>query len=165
MRCVARTRRREAVAGCLLVWMVAAGGCSAPPSIVPLMRAAERVMVEERRAIGEDGARRAVWLEERRESLAAGFEADLTERERLDVAWVLEGVGAYTASREALLNHEWELRERAATRRENLALAGAALRRGMGLIERQDRLFERVPNLRRWLRDRAAVDTLEEVER
>ena len=132
-------------------------GCSSPPSVVPLMRAAEQTLNEERRLVDEDRARRTALFERRRDALAAGYEADLAERETLDPAWVLEGTRAYTAAREALLRHEMELERRATIRKQNLELAGAALERGVALIQQRDRLLERLPVLGEWTGLRSSI--------
>ena len=126
-------------------------GCASPPSVAPLLRSADLAITQEQQLLNDDSARRSQWFAQQRDALAGGFEADLNSQPQLDSAWVLEGVHAYTAACELLLRHELDLQQQTKTRGKNLQQASAAIRRAVGLIEQQDQLFQRIPDLRRWM--------------
>lgn len=135
---------------CLLLPLCA---CASPPSVVPLLRVAERAIGDEQRLLGEDAIRGSHWFEQQRRVLDDAYAADLRGRpERAsDPEWVLAGTEVYTAAREALLRHAWELERQSELRRDNLGTASQAIRRAAELIEKQDALFADVPDLRQIL--------------
>lgn len=127
--------------------------CSSPPSVAPLVRVSVTAIEQERAQLAVDATRQTQWYDQQRQSLEAGFAADLGTRPTLDAEWVKQGVQAYVAAREMLVRHELSAARALETRQENLAHAADALRRAVALIEQQDQLFEDVPDLRRWLND------------
>jgi hypothetical protein len=137
--------------GGLLFGAMALLGCASPPSVLPLIRIADRALAEESQNLDADGRRIAAWLDQQRQSLADALEADVRAQAGLDAEWVMTGTQAYAAAREALLRHELSLELQRQRRRQNLQAASAALQRAAGLIEQQDRLLEPIPDLRRWL--------------
>lgn len=126
-------------------------GCASPPSVTPLMRVVEGALRAEALRVEGDIERLAEWHALQARTLRDGFEADLDARPTLDRQWVSEHVSVYTAAREALLRHQIEQATAAARRRANLETAAEAQRRAIGLIEQQDALLQRVPDLRRWM--------------
>lgn len=125
------------------------GACASPPSLLPLLRVANRAIAQESQLLNADGDRAAAWLDDQRATLAAAFEADLREQANLDPQWVLTATQAYTAAREALARHEAALDRERSTRRDNLRAASEAIRRAIDLTELQDQLFADIPDLRR----------------
>lgn len=143
---------RRSFAGVLCVILVGyAGGCGSSPSVVPLLNSVQRVLEQEAELVNSDAERQRGWLEQQKKSLQDGFGADLSAREKLDAVWVKDHTDVYVAAREALVEHEMRCNVAFGRRLENLAAAKRAQERAVGLIEEQDRLFERVPDLRRWL--------------
>lgn len=142
---------RRLITTTVAIFIALLSGCQSPPSVAPLLAAADGVIADEQRLLSDDAARAAAWIEQQRGSLHRGFAADLSGKDRVDPEWVLDGVTAYVAAREALLRHEMSLRDQTETRRENLRLAGESIRRALGLLQRQDALFADTPDLRRWI--------------
>lgn len=136
--------------GTLLLACLFAPGCASPPSVSPLLRVADRALADESRLVADDAARQAAWVEQQRRSLGDAFALDLKGRETLDPRWVMTGAEAYVAAREALLRHEVGLQRQTQLRRDNLAAASRAITRAVELIEKQDALFEPIPDIRRW---------------
>jgi len=133
--------------------MLWCAGCASPPSVAPLLRAADQAVQQEHRLLADDHERRRLEFDRQRDDLAAAFEADLAAQAQLDPQWVAQGVRAYVAAREGLLDHQHTLDEQYATRRDNLATASQAIARAVSLLEQQDQLFKDIPDLRRWLED------------
>ena len=136
------------VAVVMLGW---AGGCASPPAVDGLLAQVGEVMAAEREAIAVDASRSADAVDAQRESLAAGFEADIEQQDEIEREWVVRGVRVYAEAREALARHEAELEAEYEARQHNLALAEEALERARVLLGQQDRLFERVPDVRAYL--------------
>jgi len=113
-------------------------------------------MRDESRLLDDDAARHRLWFEQQRSSLAAAYVADLDTRDTYDRDWIRDGADAYVLAREAILRHELELRRQNETRRRNLRLGGVAIDHALSLLQQQDRLFEDIPDVRRWLNERAA---------
>lgn len=137
----------------VLVIFIAACGCASPPGVEGLLLTVEQVIEDERNLIATDAERVTRALAQQRDSLEAAWEADLEQRETLDHDWLKRGVRVYVDARETLVRHEAELTADYETRRRNLQMADEALHRARLLLARQDGMFERVPDVRRWLRD------------
>ncbi len=147
--------RRYLLFALLAGWaLLVLAGCASPPAVGMLMRGVEEALTREHRALADDLERSDRWFEQQRQALTAGFEADLADREALTADWVRDHARVYAAAREALVERQLEQAEQLRTRRENLALASALQRRAITLIERQDALFDRIPDLRRMLLQR-----------
>jgi hypothetical protein len=136
-------------------WLLIAGagltGCASPPSVIPLIQVANQAIAQERQLLDVDAKRMSQSLQEQRDSLASAFEADLRAQQTLSAAWVTEGVQVYVAAREQLLRQQLDLQRAADLRRDNMAAAQEVLARAVGLVQKQDQLFEVVPDLRRWV--------------
>ncbi|MBI1373903.1 MAG: hypothetical protein GC159_14365 [Phycisphaera sp.] len=149
------------VRAALLATVIAAGlgACASPPSIEPLLRSAENAMRDEQRLLDDDRVRHGQWFDQQRATLEAAYAADLAARPatELDRAWVRDGTAVYVAAREAMLRHELELQRQNDVRRRNLQLADMAVQQAVALMQQQDQLFERVPDVRRWLTEQAAA--------
>ncbi len=143
----------RAIVSGLLVWCVV--GCGSPPAVTPLMRVVGEALEAEAALVELDAARYAAWGAEQRAMLRQGFESDIAAREALDAEWVREHVRVYVTARELLAASGEKMRASMVRRRENLAAAGEAQRRAIELIEQQDVLMERVPDLRRWVLEQA----------
>lgn len=150
---------RRLIPAIVAISIACATGCQSPPSVAPLIAAADGVIADERRLLSDDAMRAQAWVQQQRETLHRGFVADLSGKDEVDSGWVLDGVTAYVAAREALLRHELKLRDQSETRRENLRLAGLSIRRALGLLQRQDALFADTPDLRRWIERRMQKST------
>lgn len=137
----------------VLTATMAVCGCASPPGVEGLLRTAEQVLADERALVETDAERTRQATTQHRASLEAAWEADLEQRESLDVDWLKRGVRVYVDARETLVRHEAELAADYQARRRNLELAGEALERARLLLAQQDGLFERVPDVRRWLRN------------
>ena len=132
-------------------------GCSAPPSVTPLLRVTRSVLHEESQRLAADAARIGDRYERQRAELAAAFERDLREREELDEAWVGEAVRVYVAAREAVAAQADAERAGYANRIDNLAAASEAQERAIALLEHHRRLLPWPEPFDGWeLRDRAA---------
>src|ERR1041385_1626110 len=79
--------------GCL--FPLALQACASPPSLLPLLRVADKAIAQESQLLDADAARSTAWLDEQRATLAAAFEADLREQTTLDPEWVLTATQAY----------------------------------------------------------------------
>jgi len=130
--------------------IASAAGCASPPSVVPLLTVVDKALAAEGNALETDAERREAWFEQSRRALADAFEADLAAQSELERQWVRDHAGVYAAAREALARREIVQQQALQTRRENLAVARDAQRRAIQLIQRQDRLFDDVPDVRRW---------------
>lgn len=128
-------------AGVVGVVMAVSSGCTSPPSVTPLLHVAEQAMRDEAQRLAEDAERDTQQVEQVRASLTAGFEADLHEREVMDVAWVADAAEVYAAAREALARHEMRLHQQREQRATNLHLAADATARARRLLDRQDALI------------------------
>jgi len=126
------------------------GACTAPPSVAPLLRVAERAMVEEAAHVEGDATRDAAQLRQMRAALTAGFDADLAANESPSAGWVKGAAEGYAAAREELARHEAALRVERETRADNLRAAAEAQQRAISLIERQDELITRTIGLDAW---------------
>ena len=148
-----RTSNRLMVVAAAAVMATAGwcGGCASPPSVTPLLAVVEQTLRAEADDLQTDAARLDEQYAGQRQSLRAGFEADLAGRTPLEPAWVAEHVRVYVAACEALAEAHIKQRHALAQRRANLRDAATAQQRAAALLERQDKLFEQVPDLRRWL--------------
>ena len=135
----------------LVCAFVAITGCASPPSVVPLMAQVQNVLADENRLLAEDYERQQQWIDQQRQTIAAAFDADMIAREQLDIDWIRHHVAAYVAAREALSDHTTKLQQEFTVRQSNLADAALAQQKAIELIQRQDDLLERVPDLRRWM--------------
>ena len=117
------------------------GGCSSPPSVVPLLRVSQDTLMQEADRLHDDVTRDARAVEQTRQTLADAYAADLRTRGELDPSWVLEATIVYVAAREALAFHEMNLRQERIQRAANLELAAQATGRAVELIEQRDRLL------------------------
>ena len=153
--------RRWMIAAVLIIVTVTSG-CASPPSVVPLLEQVHRVLANQQQDLQQRAERDAVRLDQQRHLLQQAYETDLTVRPQLDADWVRDGTAAYVTAREALLRHELQLADQLRTRRRNLELAADAQRRAIGLIQRQDQLLERMPDLRRWIAQPLTTSTATE---
>ena len=135
----------------ILLPLVALQACASPPSLLPLLRIADKAIAQETTLLDTDAARATAWLNQQRDDLTDAYKADLAERNTLDPDWVLSATATYSAARESLLRHELSLDRQHEIRRDNLAAASQALQRAIHLTELQDNLFADIPDLRRWL--------------
>lgn len=135
----------------LIVFLSLLGGCASPPSLTPLLQAVDRALDDEHQQVTQDAERQSAWLQQQQQALRAAFEADLNEQQSLQRDWVAEHVRVYVTARETLTEHHHRLRQTYRMRLENLQAASLAQQRAIALIQRQDQLFERLPDLRRWL--------------
>ena len=142
-------RRKVAVLGVLLAVLLVSA-CASPPSVVPLLRVSASAVDAERARLATDLTRLAQSYDQRRQLLKSGFEADVNARPSMDAKWVTRGVTAYVAARELVLRDELAAAGNLQTRQANLGHVSEALRRAVVLIEQQDHLLMRVPDLRRW---------------
>lgn len=125
-------------------------GCTAPPSVTPLLRVAARAMREEAARVEEDAKRDQAQIEQSRQTLATAFEDDLDQRTSFDRPWIKDAAEAYAAAREELARHAAALRDERAQRTENLRAAAQAQERAIALLERQDELITRTTGLDIW---------------
>ncbi|MAE62307.1 MAG: hypothetical protein CMJ49_13240 [Planctomycetaceae bacterium] len=125
-----------------------------------MLRVSASAVDAERARLATDLTRLAQSYDQRRQLLKSGFEADVNARPSMDAEWVTRGVTAYVAARELVLRDELAAAGNLQTRQANLGHVSEALRRAVALIEQQDHLLKRVPDLRRWLNDAAAQGDL-----
>lgn len=157
MRCHAK--RREWWGVWVLVFVCVCGvgltGCGSPPSVLPLLTAAEEAARAEAARFEADVEREAQWIEQARAALERAYERDLAAQEELSRAWIVEATRAYVAAREELVRHEMQRREQLAQRRENLHAVAAATQQAAAVLQEQDELMTRVIGGRAWdlLRD------------
>lgn len=142
--------RRWLIATALVVVTVTPG-CASPPSVVPLLEQVHHVLADQQQDLQQRAEQDAVRFDQQRQMLQQAYEADLTARPQLDADWVRDGTAAYVTALEAMLRHELQLTDQLRTRGRNLELAADAQRRAIRLIQRQDELLERLPDLRRWI--------------
>ncbi len=126
-------------------------GCASPPSVVPLMRVAQRAMQAEAELLAGDTQRIEQWHAQTRRALRDGFEADLDDQAAIDRQWLAEHLAVYLAADEAVLRQQMKSEQQLLIRIENLHHAAAAQARAVELLQRQDELLERIPDARRWL--------------
>ncbi len=138
--------------------LVVLAGCASPPSVTPLMRVVASTLDTEAQRVDADIEQVMRWHTAQKQALRAGFEADLASQATLEPRWVSEHVLVYVTARELLLNNRLEQVAAAEQRRTNLELAAEAQRRAIGLIEQQDALLQRVPDLRRWVIEQQRED-------
>ena len=119
-------------------------GCSTPPSVAPLLRVTERVLVEESGRLAEDAERDGAYTRQVLGSLEDAYRRDLEQAGELTPGWVLEATMVYVAAREAVVRHEQSLARERGNRADNLRAAAAATRRAILLIEQQDGLLRGV---------------------
>lgn len=151
------TQRSRPIA--LAISLLLVGGCATPTSVDPLLAVVAKALTAEAGLLDDDAERQQTQLTQQRQSLDAAFEADMTGRE-LTPAWVTTHTRAYTAAREALLEHHLQLEVQRQQRRENLLLAAAAQQRARAILARHDELVGLHGPLRQWF-DRQSANTTE----
>ena len=128
-------------------WLV---GCTAPPSVVPLLDASRRIVLAEAQRIEAGGAIDEQSIEQAKLVLADAFEADLAQQDALDAQWVREATVVYVAAREQLVEQAMRLREQRRVRADNLRAAAEAQQRAVALLQRQDALITQTTGLNIW---------------
>ena len=137
----------------LLLLMMMFAGCTAPPSVSPLLRVSQLAMQREIQHLQTDRMRDEEHLRQTRQSLDVAFEADL---ERIDQAgdlnaqWIRDAMLVYVPAREALLRHEATLEQERLTRMDNLQAAAEAQQRALQLIENQNALITNTTHFNMW---------------
>ena len=134
----------------ILAIVALGGGCTSPPSVTPLLRVAEKAMLDEASRIDEDAHRDAAQIDQTRQTLASAFDADLAQVKTLDAQWVKDAAEGYAVAREALARHEAALRSERSLRADNLRTAAQAQDRAIQLLERQDSLVTQITGLDLW---------------
>lgn len=129
------------------------GGCASPPAVGPLLRVVERAIADESDRLDVDRQRGQAWVDQQREALTDGFEADLSAQASLSADWVRDHALVYALAREAMARHEIELRREYEQRQANLNDARRAQQAAVMLVEQQDGLLSVLPDPRRWLSD------------
>ena len=129
---------------------MAMSACTAPPSVAPLLRVAEKAMTDEAARIEGDTSRDAAQAEQVRASLSAGFDADLAANKKPTAEWIKDAAEGYAAARESLARHEAAMRVERDARADNLRAAAEAQRRAISLIEQQDALITGTIGLDVW---------------
>ncbi len=155
MRLNKKLRERIVLTFVVFAVLAALNSCGSPPSVVPLLRIADRAMQDEAGRLDEDLQRDINQLDQSRRMLQAAFEADLAQVQQLTAEWVLEATDVYIAAREALVHHESKLRQQRERRADNLNAASEAIRRAARLLEQQDKLIELTLGLDVWRLDRS----------
>lgn len=135
------TRLNSAFLVAILFLCVIQVGCSAPPSVAPLLRVTDRALHDEAGRRVQDTERDRAYLRQSLDALEDAYERDLAEAPELTPQWVSEATAVYVAAREAVLENEHAMIRERETRAENLTTARAALDRAINLIEEQDRLI------------------------
>ena len=134
-----------------LAWAILLGvfittGCSTPPSVAPLLRVAERALIEESERLEADARRDAEQMRGDLATLEDGFNRDLEQAEALTPQWVREATSVYVSARETVVRYQNAQIRDLNNRADNLKLAASATGRAISLVERQDRLFDGVLN-------------------
>jgi len=160
MKCASHNTLLSAVAGLFLLLV----GCQTPPAATMLIHVAEQTIADEQSHLESDAGRQAQWYDQQRATLAAGFEADLQQRDVIDTQWVMQGVRVYTTAREAIVEQQMQDRQQLQTRRENLRLAGQALSRARALLQQRDQLLWSAPQLRQWINQQLQPNTQTETQ-
>ena len=142
---------RRGLIEAVLIIVTVTSGCASPPSVVPLLEQVHHVLADQQQDLQQRAATDASRFDQQRHLLQQAYEADLTARPQLDADWVRDGTAAYVTAREAVVRHELQLADQLRTRWRNLRLAADAQRRASRLIQRQDQLLQRMPDLRRWM--------------
>lgn len=137
----ARLARPLSAVGALVLTALMVGGCTSPPSAVPLMQVTRKALKQEKAHLKRMKKQRRALLSERQQALKAGFTADLKHRDELTKQWVKSGVKGYVAAREALLRQHVQAQQRYEQRLANLDAAMRAQGRAISLLQRQDRLI------------------------
>ncbi len=140
-------RRAPWVIVAAAAWLAA--GCGSPPSVVPLLNVTDRVLAIEQRSLQEQAGQVAAHFAQSRAALTDAFEADLQMRSSLEKTWVADHALVYAGALESLARQQFKQEQALATRRENLQIARDVQARAIELLQRQDRLFEAVPDVRR----------------
>lgn len=125
-------------------------GCTAPPSVLPLLDASERAMALEITHLATDQERDAQWIAQTRRSLEQAYEADLAQVEVLTPQWVHDATSVYVLAREALVRHEVELLAQRQQRMDNLQAAAEAVQRARAVLQQQDRLWTDLAGVNDW---------------
>lgn len=125
----------------VIVLTVFVWGCSAPPSVAPLLRVAGKAINEESQRLAGDADRDRANVRQSLGMLEDAFERDLEQTPELSAEWVRDATVVYVAAREALIRHEQALKQERDIRAANLRSAGAAINRAVSMIEQQDRLL------------------------
>ena len=133
-----------------LLLTLALPACTTPPSVTPLLRLTHEALHAEAQRLAADTARDRAHLDAVRRSLAAGYDADLAQRDAITADWARDAAEAYAAAREALVRHELALRHERELRADNLAAAAEATERAIALLEQQDALITGATRMNAW---------------
>lgn len=125
-------------------------GCASPPSVAPLLRVTQTAIEAEAAQLEADAHRDAQWIDQTRTALAQAYEADLAQTSDLSPQWVRDATSVYVAAREALLQHEMNLREQRLQRAANLRAASQATQRARAILEKQDALLTQLVGIEGW---------------
>ena len=125
-------------------------GCTSPPSVAPLLRVTQAALEAEASQLEADAHRDAQWIDQTRTALAQAYEADLAQTDELSVQWVRDATSVYVAAREALLQHEMNLKQQRMQRAANLRAANLATQRAQAMLEQQDALMSTFVGIDGW---------------
>lgn len=145
-----RPLKSFATPACALITSLIFVGCGSPPSVVPLLRIANKTMQIEAAHLKEDAQRQSKQIEQARQALQRAFETDLETTEDLSAAWIREATDVYVAAREALVRHEIDIQLQQQQRGGNLQAASQALQQAVELLEQQDQLLRQTIGLDVW---------------
>ena len=115
-------------------------------ALAPLLRVAERALIEESERLEADARRDAEQMRGDLATLEDGFNRDLEQAEALTPQWVREATSVYVSARETVVRYQNAQIRDLNNRADNLKLAASATGRAISLVERQDRLFDGVLN-------------------
>lgn len=132
------------------VLLLIIAGCTAPPSVVPLLQVSRSAMVAEAGRLRQDIDTDHLAVEQTRHTLADAFATDLHQQDELTDEWVIEATDVYVAAREALLAHETEAAQQKQQRADNLEAAAEATQRAIDLLQRRDQLLSDTAVARLW---------------
>ncbi len=132
------------------VLLLIISGCTAPPSVVPLLQVSSSAMADEAERLRRDIDVDHLVVERTRTTLADAFAADLRQQDELTSAWVIEAIDVYVAAREALLARETEAAQQKQQRADNLEAAAEATQRAIDLLQRRDQLLSDTAVARLW---------------
>jgi hypothetical protein len=141
MRPTVKPHRRSGVFPALLLILFLNNGCTSPPSVAPLLRVAERALLDESGRLKDDVGRYTTYTRQSLRSLEDAYNQDLDQSESLTPDWVREATSVYIMAREAVVSHQHALAQEHHARAGNLRAAASATRRAIALIEQQDKLL------------------------
>ncbi len=153
MRLIVERHRSVCVPGAVLMALLLAGGCTSPPSVVPLLRVTERALLDESARLTSDAERDNAFAQQSLLTLEDAFSQDLEQVQTLTPDWIREATSVYVTARETIVRHQRAVAQERLDRADNLRSAASATRRAIALIEQQDTLLHGVVNedLRRLL--------------